>query len=819
MENYQKMEKIGEGTYGVVYKARDLSTKDHRIVALKKIRLEAEDEGVPSTAIREISILKEMNDPNIVKLLNIVHADGHKLYLVCEFLDLDLKKYMEALPVSQGGRGKPLPEGSGPALATLGLGADMIKKFMRQLITGIKYCHSRRILHRDLKPQNLLIDKDGNLKLADFGLARAFGVPLRTYTHEYSTGVDMWSAGCIFAEMCTRKPLFPGDSEIDEIFKIFRILGTPGENEWPGVTSFPDFKPSFPKWERTDIADICNSLDDLGLDLLDALLVYDPAGRISAKQAVQHPYFTGIMAGGMGAVSSTDFSMFLSDAPGSAGLHVADGVDGIPIPLWFIHACQGFGSINNHDMLHADLWLRDDDATNHTIPRQPYPRGAPHRVTRSTFLPSTTKSPMAPMPPVFLPLDQGPRLVVYAQTFHDGEGNYHSLLPLVTNNTGLTHVILAAIHLNDGPGNITLNDHPPDDARFTTLWGEVKWLQGSGVKVLGMLGGAAKGSYERLTGPEDAVCELEVCRRSWLMDGQFEAYYAPLHAIISTHGLDGLDLDIEEQVPLHTATRLISRLRSDFGPSFLITMAPVATALLPDPDLPPHERPPRPILMSGPTPNPLWRTLPHLSGFSYPELECSVIGAEIAWYNTQFYCGWGDASSTQWYDMIVSAGWKPERIVLGVVTNPANGAGHVGAAKLRDVCAKLREKYKSVGKGFGGVMGWEYFNSGDHDADLVDVSALQLGFETAQAGWVGALGGVLRVAEPPHPQTGAPALGVTAEQIRQMVTVLPAPPSPWPEDTIGNLVVIGFSRQEAIAALNATDGNADLAAGFLFDQR
>lgn len=121
----------------------------------------------------------------------------------------------------------------------------------------------------------------------------------------------MWSVGCIFAEMCTRKPLFPGDSEIDEIFKIFRyvsfsiffflhpltlysILGTPSEQDWPGVTSFPDFKPSFPKWARTDIASIVTNLDDLGLDLLDALLVYDPAGRISAKQSVIHPYFTGV---------------------------------------------------------------------------------------------------------------------------------------------------------------------------------------------------------------------------------------------------------------------------------------------------------------------------------------------------------------------------------------------------------------------------------------------------------------------------------------------------------------------------------------------
>jgi serine/threonine protein kinase len=127
-----------------------------------------------------------MNDPNIVRLLNIVHADGQKLYLVCEFLDLDLKKYMESLPVNQGGRGKQLPEGTSSHLQTLGLGPDIVKKFMSQLVQGIRYCHSHRVLHRDLKPQNLLIDKEGNLKLADFGLARAFGVPLRTYTHEVS---------------------------------------------------------------------------------------------------------------------------------------------------------------------------------------------------------------------------------------------------------------------------------------------------------------------------------------------------------------------------------------------------------------------------------------------------------------------------------------------------------------------------------------------------------------------------------------------------------------------------------------------------------
>ncbi|KAI0641645.1 Pkinase-domain-containing protein [Trametes meyenii] len=278
------------GTYGVVYKARDINT--NRVVALKKIRLEAEDEGVPSTAIREISLLKELKDEHVVSLLDIVHAD-QKLYLVFEFLDVDLKRYMENGNKSN----RPITP-------------EIVKKFTHQLTSGLLYCHSHRILHRDLKPQNLLIDKDDNLKLADFGLARAFGIPMRTYTHEvvtlwyrapevllgsrhYSTAIDMWSVGCIFAEMCMRgHPLFPGDSEIDQIFKIFRVLGTPNEEIWPGVHQLPDYKPSFPHWSPQDLHDHVTTLDAEGIDLLKLMLTYDTAKRISAKRTLQHPYFS-----------------------------------------------------------------------------------------------------------------------------------------------------------------------------------------------------------------------------------------------------------------------------------------------------------------------------------------------------------------------------------------------------------------------------------------------------------------------------------------------------------------------------------------------
>ncbi|XP_051967661.1 cyclin-dependent kinase 2 isoform X2 [Xyrauchen texanus] len=168
MESFQKVEKIGEGTYGVVYKAKNKITGE--TVALKKIRLDTETEGVPSTAIREISLLKELNHPNIVKLRDVIHTEN-KLYLVFEFLHQDLKRFMDASSVT-------------------GISLPLVKSYLFQLLQGLAFCHSHRVLHRDLKPQNLLINAQGEIKLADFGLARAFGVPVRTYTHEQMLNYD-----------------------------------------------------------------------------------------------------------------------------------------------------------------------------------------------------------------------------------------------------------------------------------------------------------------------------------------------------------------------------------------------------------------------------------------------------------------------------------------------------------------------------------------------------------------------------------------------------------------------------------------------------
>jgi len=291
LDDFLKIEKIGEGTYGVVFKGKNKKTGE--IVAMKKIRLESEDEGVPSTAIREISLLKELQHPNIVCLQDVLMQEA-KLYLIFEFLTMDLKKYMDT-SIPKDGQMDP----------------KLMKSYTYQLLQGLLFCHQRRVLHRDLKPQNLLIDKNGCIKIADFGLARAFGIPVRVYTHEvvtlwyrapevllgspkYSCPIDIWSIGTIFAEMVNRRPLFQGDSEIDQLFRIFRVLRTPNEELWPGVTQLPDFKATFPNWTTINLKNSMKKLEPYGLELLEMMLVYDPSKRISAKKALLHPYFNDL---------------------------------------------------------------------------------------------------------------------------------------------------------------------------------------------------------------------------------------------------------------------------------------------------------------------------------------------------------------------------------------------------------------------------------------------------------------------------------------------------------------------------------------------
>ncbi|CAL5400741.1 unnamed protein product [Camellia sinensis] len=286
---YEMKDVIGKGGYGVVYKGHDLETD--QIVAIKKMY--ASDLNNSAT-MQEISLLKEMEHANIVKLLEAKPNTDKGSYLIFEYLDYDLEKFMKKFP-------------------EISKNKQRIKNFMRQILSGLAYCHKLKIIHRDLRPDNLLVDREGSVvKIADFGLARKFGSPLGEYcqevvnlrymppeillgSHLYSTHVDVWSVGCIFAEMIDHQPLFNEFFEKDRrqtVHKIFSIMGTPDATTWPGVTSLPDYIPDdFPKQDPKNLAEYVPNLEPAGVDLLSEMLCLNPARRISALDALAHAYF------------------------------------------------------------------------------------------------------------------------------------------------------------------------------------------------------------------------------------------------------------------------------------------------------------------------------------------------------------------------------------------------------------------------------------------------------------------------------------------------------------------------------------------------
>ncbi|KGG52725.1 hypothetical protein DI09_13p140 [Mitosporidium daphniae] len=311
MDQYHKIEKLGEGSFGVVYKAQNKRTGT--VVALKRIRLENDDEVRMSSIINYAGIYLDRFKctSGIAMYFHQRNCDSKRasgsqyraLTLIFEYVDYDLQKYID------------LHHGT-LSLAT-------IKHLVFQLFQGVSYCHAAGILHRDLKPQNILIQKSGELKIADFGLARSFGLPMTTYSHEvvtlwyrapdllfgapsHATPIDIWSVGCIFAGRwpwdgrCSQARAleiswFGLPSTLDS---YYRILGTPTTKRWPELDSYPEGKGvlimqhhDIPFFPGVPLAKVIPTLDADGIDLLERCLIYSPARRIDAAEALRHPFF------------------------------------------------------------------------------------------------------------------------------------------------------------------------------------------------------------------------------------------------------------------------------------------------------------------------------------------------------------------------------------------------------------------------------------------------------------------------------------------------------------------------------------------------
>ncbi|KAE8729376.1 putative serine/threonine-protein kinase [Hibiscus syriacus] len=284
-ESYDKLDKIGQGTYSNVYKARDKETG--KIVALKKVRFDTSEPESVKFMAREIMILQKLDHPNVVKLEGLATSRlQYSLYLVFEFMQSDLTRVM-----SQEGR----------------LTEPQIKCYMHQLLSGLKHCHESGILHRDIKGSNLLIDRHGMLKIADFGLANYFS-PNQKYpltsrvvtlwyrapelllgSTDYGVGIDLWSAGCLLAEMFAGRPIMPGRTEVEQLHRIFKLCGTPSEAYWKRLRLSTTFRP--PQSYKPSLVDAFRNFPESSLGLLSTLLALDPAYRGCASSALQNKFF------------------------------------------------------------------------------------------------------------------------------------------------------------------------------------------------------------------------------------------------------------------------------------------------------------------------------------------------------------------------------------------------------------------------------------------------------------------------------------------------------------------------------------------------
>lgn len=308
VKRYTKEEKIGEGTYAVIYSGKEysvdianakeqictelppLNAVQERKVAIKRIKRVENRSGIEISALREIKALKRLSSQHIIEILDVFEQDRH-IHIVLPYIDTNLEVIIKSKKLVF------MPQD--------------IKSWMLMICNGLYECHSKFILHRDIKPNNILVTHGGQVKIADFGLASEFGFPVRAMTNQvitrwykapelllgsknYSFGVDIWALGCLFAELLLRTPYLPGTDDVHQLDLIFSALGTPSEEEWPEIKELPGYKLDFPVRPKHSLSILFGAAGPDAVNLLEKMLTYNPRERPTIKEVLEHEYFKNL---------------------------------------------------------------------------------------------------------------------------------------------------------------------------------------------------------------------------------------------------------------------------------------------------------------------------------------------------------------------------------------------------------------------------------------------------------------------------------------------------------------------------------------------